>query len=593
MTYQKWAENGYRLFKATWKNHQWIGKTRYRSEDPSQRATNDIPTLKRWHKQWPDAAWCIDLVASGIAVVDEDNKHGKTGSSIMTRLEIEHDFLPDTLTVTTPSGGIHRYYTGSPARGANKLGTGIDLPGIVPMPGQDIPGKGPYKIVEEHPIPELPEWIYDLAGRNGNGHEPGKAENPPKPIIELDQQHNIDRATDYLINDATPAIEGHGGDQTTLITAMTIKDMGISAIKCLELMDTHYNPRCNPPWDIEDLETKIDNAYKYGRTPPGARSPDAQFGIIQPETKRIKIKPMRDVTNHMDPLKWWIDGYIEKGSIVEMFGASDSYKSFLAISMCCAIASGQDWYGRTTEKGKILYLAGEGQRNLKKRFVAWGREHDIDIDTLDIDITERPLQITDARYAKELKIIADYNQYALIVIDTLARHFGPGDENSANDMGRFIAHLDTAIGGDTAKLLLHHTGHKELGRGRGSSALKGAMDTELMVEAKTKHVEMRCVKMKDAPKGGEMYFRPREVVLAITGDAAITSMVLDKIGEEEIDDIDEDEVLDMLVDGVPQKEIAKGLGVRNTKISDIVRGAIAEKKLKKTGTKKNAVYSRC
>jgi hypothetical protein len=63
------------------------------------------------------------------------------------------------------------------------------------------------------------------------------------------------------------------------------------------------------------------------------------------------------------------------------------------------------------------------------------------------------------------------------VIDTLARCFGNGDENSAEDMGQFVRGASTIqIGLNTATLIVHHTtktGYTE----RGSDALRAACDS--------------------------------------------------------------------------------------------------------------------
>jgi RecA-family ATPase len=71
----------------------------------------------------------------------------------------------------------------------------------------------------------------------------------------------------------------------------------------------------------------------------------------------------------------------------------------------------------------------------------------------------------------------------MIWLDTLARTFGAGDENSQKDMNAFITGVDRLR--DTFRCVVgvvHHTG-KEDGKGlRGSSALYAAMDTVIRTE---------------------------------------------------------------------------------------------------------------
>jgi hypothetical protein len=71
-------------------------------------------------------------------------------------------------------------------------------------------------------------------------------------------------------------------------------------------------------------------------------------------------------------------------------------------------------------------------------------------------------------------------EFQLAIVDTLARAFGGGNENSSEDMGAFI----TAMGKvqeflNCALMVLHHSG-KDAAKGlRGHSSLLGAVDTEL------------------------------------------------------------------------------------------------------------------
>ena len=71
--------------------------------------------------------------------------------------------------------------------------------------------------------------------------------------------------------------------------------------------------------------------------------------------------------------------------------------------------------------------------------------------------------------------------FKLIIIDTLARAFGGGNENDSSDMGAFITscgHIQKIVQ-DAALMILHHSG-KDASKGlRGHSSLLGAVDTEL------------------------------------------------------------------------------------------------------------------
>src|SRR5690606_34204455 len=76
---------------------------------------------------------------------------------------------------------------------------------------------------------------------------------------------------------------------------------------------------------------------------------------------------------------------------------------------------------------------------------------------------------------------------ALIVVDTVARAMNGANENSAEDMGRFVASIDTLRRQWGATVLtVHHTGHDPgaQGRGRGSSNYGASLDSDFYLAAK-------------------------------------------------------------------------------------------------------------
>jgi len=64
-------------------------------------------------------------------------------------------------------------------------------------------------------------------------------------------------------------------------------------------------------------------------------------------------------------------------------------------------------------------------------------------------------------------------------------------------------------------LLVHHTGHAEQRRARGSIALKGALDAEFLVEKAGEVITVTGTKMKDAPEPAPISFELQNVTLGI------------------------------------------------------------------------------
>jgi large subunit ribosomal protein L18 len=88
-----------------------------------------------------------------------------------------------------------------------------------------------------------------------------------------------------------------------------------------------------------------------------------------------------------------------------------------------------------------------------------------------------------------------------VVFDTFATCFVGGEENSAKEVGEFIAAIkefQRDVGG-AAVLIVHHTGRSEQTE-RGSSALRAAADTMLKLVREDGQATLICDKQKDSKK---------------------------------------------------------------------------------------------
>jgi RecA-family ATPase len=199
---------------------------------------------------------------------------------------------------------------------------------------------------------------------------------------------------------------------------------------------------------------------------------------------------LRQVTNP----KWLIKDVCEEESLMCIFGSPKSGKSFIGIAMSCAIAAGQDFYGNRAYKKPVLYVCGEGQRGVKRRLSAW-QQSVFDLNQVPLYLSDRAVRINDiddfAKLEEEIRVVEDIEgQIGLIVIDTFQRNF-VGNENSAEDVGNFINQLDKLISDyGCCVCLIHHSGHNNSGRGRGSSVIGASLDYEFMVERTDKNNEM-------------------------------------------------------------------------------------------------------
>ena len=119
--------------------------------------------------------------------------------------------------------------------------------------------------------------------------------------------------------------------------------------------------------------------------------------------------------------------------------------------------------------------------------------------------------------------------FDLIVIDTLARVMGGGDENTAPDIADLFRNLDLIRRATGAHVMLIHHSGKDAGRGaRGHSSLRAAIDTEIeLTRDNFGTITADLSKQRDGPTGYRFAYRLLQVELGRDqdGDPVTTCLV--------------------------------------------------------------------
>ena len=222
-------------------------------------------------------------------------------------------------------------------------------------------------------------------------------------------------------------------------------------------------------------------------------------------------------------VRWLVDGLVPAQSFVALYGKPGSYKSFVALYLATMIATGQDAFGKATEQGEVIYIAGEGGAGLKARRDAIAKHYDLEPGTkIHFIKAQLNLRSTEADLEALIAAIQDASiKPALVIIDTLARAFGNGNENSSEDMGAFINHIGQLQDKlKSAIMIVHHSGKDEAKGQRGHSSLLGAVDAELEVvkisdeDSPDRIGQMTITKQKDGEDGFKIGYRMESVQIS-------------------------------------------------------------------------------
>lgn len=200
--------------------------------------------------------------------------------------------------------------------------------------------------------------------------------------------------------------------------------------------------------------------------------------------------------DNLPPFEWLVEGMVPRHGLACLSGQPGAGKSFVALDLAMRVATGQDFFGREVQQGRVLFIAGEGLNGIGKRRRAWEVTYNGGLPVgSGFVICRQPMPFDQAggpdlpevlrQLEKELKAnIAAHGPIALVVVDTLAACM-TAQENDTDAMMRFLRGLQALTEAHgCAAFLLHHpskAGSDAEGAGffRGASALYGSLDVGL------------------------------------------------------------------------------------------------------------------
>lgn len=230
-----------------------------------------------------------------------------------------------------------------------------------------------------------------------------------------------------------------------------------------------------------------------------------------------------------DTSPWSVRGVC--GGLTVLWGAYGSCKTFVAISLGVAVASGRPWFGHAVRQRPVVYIVGEGGwsmfcNRLRMAVRAVGGSP---YDLRDFYAVPEPVDLSTPERAAALMAVIEEVKPGLVVVDTVSRCL-PGDENKQETMQGFVAALDEIKARyDATVLAVHHANAR--GYMRGSTVLGGAADVILSVKKGTDGSGTHCVhvkadKLKELDTEG---FTPRRLYHTVVD-------VLDRFGDFRLDE---------------------------------------------------------
>jgi RecA-family ATPase len=295
-----------------------------------------------------------------------------------------------------------------------------------------------------------------------------------------------------------------------------------------------------------------------------------------------------DLVSQTAPLAWLVeDLFLEAGAGI-LGGAPKSCKSFFALDLCVAIASGTACAQRfrALSQGPVVLLCAEDpQAVISSRLAALARNRGRPLRDLPIEVIIEPA-VRLPEGLERLEATLSAFKPRLLLLDPLIR-LHRADENSASEMSVILDGLRTlARTSKTAILLVHHARKAAAGNAgaglRGSSDLHAFGDSNLylrrlsqdsVLELKIEH------RAAAAPQ-------PIRLKLRVDGDQSQAAARFEIVDTAHEDDPWAQRILELLTQTkapLSSAALREKLGVRNQTVAEALKLLQADGRIRREG----------
>ena len=563
------------------------------TEHGFKEATRDLFKIRSWWAKWPNAMIGVPTGPETFWVLDIDNDHERGKTGVQSLADMGHSLaeLMDTAVAATASGGYHCLFawdaTRPPvtnARGALKRFLDVrGQGGYVVMAGSTRADGRTYTWInppDECDLEKAPEWLYEAIQAAPATSAPFDFNTAPKaPPTPAERVARIE--------------PGAWHENTRDLIARLVRE-GASDESVAAIAPRFTEPGFTHQQTINEFLTHARTARaKWGYQPKNLEAEHAQ--AVEEAAARFKILSITELVN-VKPPEWRIDGVFPTHGSSVLYGAYETFKTFIALDMTLSLASGLDWMNRPSKPCSVLYVAGEGQVGLGIRAAGWlaakgVNERDVRFQALP-EAVALPNPGDQDALLKAIDGMKDPPE--IIVLDTVTRMTGGGSLNDEKDAQGYVRGMDRLRIATGAHILnIGHSG-KDKERGiLGSTVLPAAMETIICVERRGDTLTLINSnpkgKQKDGPNFEDIRLRKQVVDFEHDGQPLKTVILIPDDDQQDADEDTPSTTLPARPQGANQQAVmaalkkAKGEPLGMTRLSTMT--GLASNRLFETTTK--------
>jgi len=466
-------------------------------------ATSNTDTVKQWftttYKDWGVGICTGRAGARQVFVLDiDEHDPQQSGSDTLADLEAEHGKLPDTVTVLTPTGGRHLYFTTPIAirnDAGKRLGPGLDIRGdggqVLAPPTLHPIGK-PYTFEEGFGITDIlpadaPDWLIKRLTAEPKIDRTRPADGDiflTDPNSPSARYNNTTNWQTILTQDAWTYV--YQGTDGTEYWRRPGKTTGISASLNHNGNDALIVFSSNAPVP-EGGYSRF--GYHAQRHHQGSwKQAAAQYMNLNPTVTTStpdellsQLVNWTEFWNQDHKAEDWIAyPLIARGRQTALFAVAKEGKSYIALACVAALATGKPIFGRPAQdQVHVLYLDYEmTAADLMERLDNLGYTREDNLTHLHYALIPSLPPLNTYEGAAAVMKLVELTQAQVVVIDTTGRAV-EGEENSADTYREFARTTGLALKGAGIALLRTDHAGKDKGKTqgqRGSSAKNDDVD---------------------------------------------------------------------------------------------------------------------
>jgi replicative DNA helicase len=324
---------------------------------------------------------------------------------------------------------------------------------------------------------EMPNVVQAVAEPAANGHA-GNGEMSRFMVKATDGPSDEERAIKYMAA-SPPAISKRGGHaQLFRVTRAVRRGFVIPREATFELIKTHYNPRCEPPWPDADLWHKVDEAETkpFGKPWGWLRdqeNPDWNAGDFEeapdnPKTYTADWIDSATFAGSTYKLEWLVGKLLVRQQPILLGGPRKSLKTSIVVDLVLSLGTARPFLGvpffTVPRRVRVALLSGEsGQAVLQETAKRVAAAKGVDLADADVFWGFHLPRLSNPADLAALGQAIDDHRIDVLVVDPLYLALLAGlqgktvDAANLFDMGPLLLSVaQTCLQHGCTPLLIHH-----------------------------------------------------------------------------------------------------------------------------------------